>query len=406
MNKLIRITKKFMLGLIIIAVCLFTFIASPTSPLKNQTNKVVLNADTWNSKLAEIENIQTNILTKYISIKELLTLDSEDLVLSASDPSSIDENTVIMLNDGLDVYYFSEVCNPTFANGNANPYYKTYLTLNYTLGADIDYEDASKTFKMLRPIGWKEPFDGVFDARGYTISNIFFRPFEDITEIQNDYPELIYVSWFSQNTGTIKNLGIINANMIQYNVYEPSILASPFVGINLEEGEIENCFVQDLRKSESGLSVEGGYDVSMFVSDNLGLIKNCYVACDRITSSSITITSASSRHPFCDSNSGTLVDCYYDIDTLTSQGQTYTEPEYEGLKGLKTVQFLTDDFNYKNDDGEFEGIWYSNYTYPVLHASYLKLNYPILKGFDTTTVDNHDYFVVKDVVDFIEQKVK
>ena len=40
MNKLIRITKKFMLGLIIIAVCLFTFIASPTSPLKNQTNKV------------------------------------------------------------------------------------------------------------------------------------------------------------------------------------------------------------------------------------------------------------------------------------------------------------------------------------------------------------------------------
>ena len=144
MNKLIRITKKFMLGLIIIAVCLFTFIASPTSPLKNQTNKVVLNADTWNSKLAEIENIQTNILTKYISIKELLTLDSEDLVLSASDPSSIDENTVIMLNDGLDVYYFSEVCNPTFANGKENPYYKTYLTLNYTLGADIDYEDASK----------------------------------------------------------------------------------------------------------------------------------------------------------------------------------------------------------------------------------------------------------------------
>lgn len=401
MNKLIRITKKFMLGLIIIAVCLFTFIASPTSPLKNQTNKVVLNADTWNSKLAEIENIQKNILTKYISIKDLLTLDSEDLVLSASNPSSIDENTVIMLNDGLDVYYFSEVCNPTFANGNLNPHYKTYLTLNYTLGADIDYEDASKTFKMLRPIGWKEPFDGVFDARGYTISNIFFRPFEDITEIQNDYPELIYVSWFSQNTGIIKNLGIINANMIQYNVYEPSILASPFVGINLEEGEIENCFVQDLRKSESGLSVEGGYDVSMFVSDNLGLIKNCYVACDRITSSSITITSASSRHPFCDSNSGTLVDCYYDIDTLTSQGQTYTEPEYVGLTGLKTVQFLTDDFNYKNDNGEFEGIWYSNYTYPVLHASYLKLNYPILKGFDTTTVDNHDYFVVKDVVDFI-----
>jgi hypothetical protein len=139
----------------------------------------------------------------------------------------------------------------------------------------------------------------------------------------------------------------------------------------------------------------------MFVSDNKGLIKNCYVACDRITSSSITITSASSRHTFCDSNTGTLVDCYYDIDTLTSQGQTYTEPEYVGLKGLKTVQFLTDDFNYKNDDGKFEGIWYSNYTYPVLHASYLKLNYPILKGFDTATVDNRDYFVVKDVVDFI-----
>jgi hypothetical protein len=97
MNKLIRITKKFMLGLIIIAVCLFTFIASPTSPLKNQTNKVVLNADTWNSKLAEIGNIQTNILTKYISIKELLTLDSDDLVRSASNPSSMEKIPELIL---------------------------------------------------------------------------------------------------------------------------------------------------------------------------------------------------------------------------------------------------------------------------------------------------------------------
>lgn len=401
MSKFFKLSKKILLGLIVIAICLFTFIASPTDTLKNNTNKVTLNADTWNSKLAEIEKVESNVLTKYISIKTLLTLDDEDLVSSVSNPSTIDENTVIMLNDGLDVYYFSEICNPILANGTQNNYYKTYLSLNYTLGADIDYEDASKTFKMLRPIGWNEPFSGTFDGRGYTISNIFFRPFEDITEIQDNYPNIVYISWFSQNSGTIKNLGILDANMIQYNVYEPSIFASPFVGANLSSGKIENCFVQDLRKAESGLSVEGGYDVAMFVCDNLGLIKNCYVACDRITSSSITITNASTRHPFCNGNKGTLIDCFYDIDTLTSQGQTYTDGGYAGLTGLKTAEFLTDKFNYKNDNGEFEGIWYSNYTYPVTHASYLKLNYPILKGFELTNIDNHEYFVISDIVDFI-----
>ena len=401
MSKFFKLSKKILLGLIVIAVCLFTFIASPTDTLKNNTNKVILNADTWNSKLAEIEKVESNVLTKYISIKTLVTLDNEELVKSVSNPSTIDANTVIMLNDGLDVYYFSEICNPILANGTQNNYYKTYLSLNYTLGADIDYEDASKTFKMLRPIGWNEPFSGTFDGRGYTISNIFFRPFEDITEIQDNYPNIVYISWFSQNSGTIKNLGILDANMIQYNVYEPSIFASPFVGANLSSGKIENCFVQDLRKAESGLSVEGGYDVAMFVCDNLGLIKNCYVACDRITSSSITITNASTRHPFCNGNKGTLIDCFYDIDTLTSQGQTYTDGGYAGLTGLKTAEFLTDKFNYKNDNGEFEGIWYSNYTYPVTHASYLKLNYPILKGFELTNVDNHEYFVISDIVDFI-----
>ena len=401
MKKTFRLIKKICLAVMVIVLCVFSFVASPTSPISNSVNKITLSADAWNSNLAEIDKIESQNLTQYISIKTLLTLDADELVVSVANPNTITNNSIIMLNDGLDVYYFSEICNPTFANNTENPYYKTYLTLNYTLGADINYEDASKTFKMLRPIGWREPFSGTFDARGYTISNIFFRPFDNAEEIQQSYPELVYVSWFSQNNGTIKNLGIINPNMIQYSLYEPSVFASPFVGDNLGNGVIENCYVQDLRKQEAGLSAEGGYDISMFMSDNSGTVRNSYVACDRITSSSITITSAKNRHPFCNGNSGTIENCYYDSETLVTQGQTYVEEPYSGLTALKTAQFLTDDFSYNDDSGNFEGIWFSNYTYPVTHASYLKLNYPILKGFEKTTINSTEYFIIENIVDFI-----
>ena len=52
MNKFFKLSKKIFLGLIVIAVCLFTFIASPTDTLKNNTNKVTLNADTLSSQIS------------------------------------------------------------------------------------------------------------------------------------------------------------------------------------------------------------------------------------------------------------------------------------------------------------------------------------------------------------------
>ena len=72
---------------------------------------------------------------------------------------------------------------------------------------------------MLRPIGWEDghPFEGTFDGQGHTISNIFYRPFESKEEAAN-YDGLIYLSLFSVNAGTIKNVGIINPNMIQYDL--------------------------------------------------------------------------------------------------------------------------------------------------------------------------------------------
>ena len=145
MKKAFRLIKKICLAVMVIALCVFSFVASPTNPISSN-NKVTLSADAWNSQLAEIDKIESQNLTKYISIKTLLTLDADELVVSVANPNTITSDTVIMLNDGLDVYYFSEICNPTFANNTENPYYKTYLTLNYTLGADINYEDASKTF--------------------------------------------------------------------------------------------------------------------------------------------------------------------------------------------------------------------------------------------------------------------
>ena len=393
--------KIFSKSIFFILVLVLLFLSIAYIPNANLSNGGVnLRAGTWNSDLAEIKNINNNNSYNYKTINDFIDIDSESgLVTNVKNPTNIvNENSIIMLENGLDIYYFSEVCNPKLANGTVNAYSDLFLGYNYTLGADINYEDASTTFKMLRPIGWQagHPFNGTFDGRGFTISNIFYRPMDDADEYHDTYEGMIYVAWFSQNSGTIKNLGIINPNVIQYDMYDPAVFVSPFVGAN--DGLVENCFVQDLRGNGSGLLAEGGYDMSMFAATNLsnGKILNCYAACDRISSSSVVMTSAKNRYPFIGGNTGIIKNCYYDDSILVTSKNTYNHTlVIDGLSALKTSEFLSDKFNYASN------VWYSDYNYDSEYAKILKLKYPVLKGLATKQVGKDKYFLIENVVDFV-----
>lgn len=400
MKKNLNLIKKITFGLLFLTICVFTF-SIGTDDLVSSKNKIILSADTWKSELVEIKSYTDSNNIKFVDISELVTLDKDGLVTAVKDPTTeIDANTKIIINDGLGIYYFSEICNEEFANGTANAYYQTYLSSKYILGADVDYEDASKTFKMLRPVGWKEgiPFSGEFDGDGHTVSNIFYRPFDNEQEVVNDYPGMVYLSWFSQNTGTIKNIGIINPNIIQYDIYDHAIFVSPFVGAN--DGIIENCYVQDLRGNESGISAEGGYEISMFVSFNndKGIIRNCYTASNRISATSVTMSDSGHRHPFVAQNNNAtgITNCYFDSEALTKY-TTYDTAAISGVTALTTAEFL-DTAKFKYTDNSDKQIWFSNATYPATFAAYLKITYPVLSGF---AVDNDGYFVIEKTSQFI-----
>ena len=400
MKRTFNILKRisvFVLTFIFIVIAFGSFITfdNPKKP-----NKVTLSADTWNSELVEIENLTSTNVNNYIDIQNFITIDKDGLVTGATNVNQITDSTIIRINDGLDLYYFAELCNPTFANGTVNNSYQTFLKGHYHLENNINYENASMTFKMLRPIGWSGiPFSGIFDGTGHTISNIFYRPLEDSTEAL-EYPGLTHLALFSANSGEIKNVGIVNANMIQYDLYEGFFSVSPFVGENLSGGLVENCFVQDLRGNDAGFSAEGGYHTSMFAVINNGTMRNCYVAVDRITSPTISATGMQARHPFVYQNNGTLEKCYYDAEILTNT-TTYTQTEYDGLTALKTAEFLDINKFLHFDPETNDQIWYSNATYRAEYSSYLKLKYPILRGFEVTTLNNVEYFMIENVNDLV-----
>ena len=423
MKKAFRISRKIALFVLTLVFVLIGIGVIPNISITKNPNKITLSADTWNSDLAEINKGTAPNTTTYVSISDYVTLNKNGLVTAVNDYSLIKnnkDNTVIKIETGLDLYYFSELCNPWFSSDAKNDAYTDFLTFNYVLGANINYEDASQTFKMLRPIGWNGDysFSGTFDGLGHTISNIFYRPFESEDEADN-YNGLIYLALFSVNTGTIKNVGIINPNMIQYDLYEGIHYATPFIGLN--KNLVENCYVQDLRGNNAGMSAEGGYITTMFAAANsapykgidpidgeekviIPTIKNCYVAVDRITSPTIAMTSTNNRYPFVEVNSGIMEHCYFDghiLDLNTTYNKT---KEIPGLTSLQTTEFLDQtkfEYYLKNKDEIVDQIWFSNATYKAEYSSYLKLKYPVLRGFETTVFNDEEYFVIEDANDLV-----
>lgn len=397
-----RIVKNFtMIGLTIILVIISVgLFVGNIAPNKELLNKKQLAATSWNSSLSEIVTIEDDDTVVYLDIDELYTI-SGNTMTPRNPVGIVNAQTVIKINNGLDLYYFGELCNSEYKN--------SYLTYHYVLGQNIDYTEASRTFKLIKPIGWgSAPFSGIFDGQGFIISDLFFYKIDDATDYANHFLEdeenyLEYFALFSKNTGIIRNVGFVDANNIQtVDIFGEYFFSSTSTVVGENRGTIDHVFVQDLRGDNAGITCEGSYTITaplagfnykVVPTDN-PVISNCYVAVNYITSTSVILSDASHRYPFIISNtsevgSGTLTNVYYDEEIIYHTDYM----RYDGITPLQTTDFqnLTN-FNVDNN-------WYTNATYTsetgsTNYNSYLHLVYPNLLGFDVRIHNNKNYFVI------------
>ncbi|MGD9605255.1 MAG: hypothetical protein AB7V00_03735 [Bacilli bacterium] len=317
-----------------------------------------------------------------LSIDALDTTSFDSLYVPFStinnNPSAINPAKRYVISTAMDLYNFS-----VNAKGTDKA---TYLNLYYVLGNDINFDDASTSGYLIYPIGFAttHPFTGTFDGQGFSISNLLFEPVSSETEYSDVYQnDLIYYSLFSRigSTGVVKNLGLINATMIQPINWGVMSYASPLAGLN--QGTIDHVFVIDNR-TDAGLSVDGEFQLSGMVSVNQGTFTNSFLS-TRFVKSEAVINNLV-VNTVVNSNSGTLTNVYYDDTVLIP-----TPPVGDLGTALTTADFQNPTY--------FGSGWYLNNYYSQTNPQALLSNtYPILKSID---YDVNNQFLISNALELL-----
>ena len=197
------------------------------------------------------------------------------------------------------------------------------------------------------PIG-KQDFNiytGTFDGQGHTISGLYFEScsgYYDQNSKYYDYENRDHLSFglFGFNSGTIKNVGVINSYFgWQYN------LIGGICGEN--SGTIENCYNEG--------KVEGkGDDTGGICARNFGTITNCY--------NLGTVIGKYGTGGVCGDiyDDRTITNCYYLSGTATGG---INGADVEGSAESKTAdQFKSGEVAYLLNKGDTDGTqtWYQN----------------------------------------------
>lgn len=219
------------------------------------------------------------------------------------------------------------------------------------------------------PIGKHEfnKYTGTFDGQGHTISGLYFEScsnYYDQKSKEYDYQNRDYLSFglFGFNSGTIKNVGVINSYFgWQYN-YIGGVCGENY-------GTIENCYNEG--------KVEGqGNDTGGICARNLGTITNCY--------NLGTVIGKYGTGGVCVDNFETIKNCYYLSGTAAGG---IAGADVEGSAEAKTAtQFASGEVCYLLNGSRSEGTeenplaWYQNIS------SDSRDTYPVLTGTGTNTV--------------------
>lgn len=179
------------------------------------------------------------------------------------------------------------------ANGEQLAYFEKQVNGRYSyegkyikLTANIDLGGREWT-----PIGYVDLFLGTFDGCGHTVSNFVINK-----------PDDNWIALFSQNRGTIKNLGVENAE-ITGNNYVGGIC-----GYNHNLGTISNCYNTATISGSKYVGGVCGYNGRGNTSD--GTITNCY--------NTGAVKGSNEVGGVSGSNIGTITNCY-NIGTVSGE---------------------------------------------------------------------------------------
>lgn len=219
------------------------------------------------------------------------------------------------------------------------------------------------------PIGKQDIniYTGTFDGQGHTISGLYFESCsnyydQNSKEYDYQYRDNLSFGLFGFNSGTIKNVGVINSYFgWQYN------LIGGICGEN--SGTIENCY--------NAGKVEGkGFYTGGICARNLRTITNCY--------NLGTVIGEYGTGGVCVDNFETIKNCYYLSGTAAGG---IGSNDVAGSAEVKTdTQFASGEVCYLLNGSRSEGTeenplaWYQNIS------SGSRDTYPVLTGTGTNTV--------------------
>lgn len=327
--------------------------------------------------------------------------------------SSVGDKT-ITISSANELYLFSLACNSN--NG--------YLSKSYKLKSNIYYN----TNNQFIPVGYNgTPFSGTFDGDGFEISNL---KMVDITSQLNNastYSNMYYYAMFAENTGTIKNLGVVESRNTVVSVDLSNVTQHGGVAnlVGKNTGTVTYCYYRDLRdmvEDEIGLAFYGSYRIAGLVYSNTGSgkLNNCYIAVESVANHKITgyeaiadIVYEDSNYDTSDSDNNNLY--YYDgsIESYNLVGSsveiTYKSEVFYDATFAENQNVGVFCRDYKSDTASSLKYYYTsnnNWYLPSKYndstlASYIKNQTPILRGLEYTKSEGVYTFKIEDVKDYL-----
>lgn len=321
---------------------------------------------------------------------------------------------VISFNSAQELYQFS--VDVSYKNQSLTKTQKEHLMQqNYTLGSDIDYSVIKG--KRFIPIGYDFTlpsnnskhtlkFSGTFDGRGFEIKNLYFSDFQSVivedpvanSEIKIPIAISNYYAMFNYvlNTGSIKNIGLINP-IVDFPIQHDDINKfSNLVGKN--NGLVENVFVLESQGIiNGGMRIAGTptndptkqKSASGIVHTNNGVFKDAYFAGEGVVNASYIYAIKREAVLYKNNNLNQL-----DVKNLVHDETIYKTSVNVGGTNI-AINAPVNSTGVSTSDLKIgtthltNGVWYY----------YANDRYPALWGLDYDTTNNN--YEINDAVDMI-----
>ena len=249
-----------------------------------------------------------------------------------------------------DLVAFAELVNGGEHNANA------VLTANIDMGG-ADWTPIAAGACYYAAVGPADVtsggFAGFFNGQGYTISNLIIKPSGEAS------------GFFGVVTGSVKNLGLVNATFDSSSTYRAGAIVGTITATDYSVGRVENCYVVNSKISNIG-NVCGAVAGAVYG----GTLINCYAANNEVVGYGDRIGGIAGDTKNDRGWAGTVINCHTDHNRLTSVVSGITE---NSQAGVTAERFQSGEIAYKLNGSTvtLESVWRQNLgedNYPVLSA--------------------------------------